>query len=116
MLNFCQPESKMPVKAWKLPILGLLLTIVLNWGQVISHDAVKVTRTNYRGWQNSIILSNPQVEVVIVPAIGRVMQFRFKDVEATFWENRKLDGKPPNCVQIFLLMSRKDAKAQRRSL
>jgi hypothetical protein len=61
-----------------------------------SQDAVTVTKTNYRGWRESIVLSNSQVEAVIVPAIGRVMQFRFQDAAATFWENRQLDGKLPN--------------------
>ena len=48
---------------------------------------ITVTKTNYQGWQDSYILSNGQVEAVIVPKVGRVMQFRFKDGENTFWEN-----------------------------
>lgn len=86
----------MQVKAWKLWSLGLLLTIILSWMQVVlSQDAVKVAKIDYRGWHNSIVLSNSQTEIVIVPAIGRVMQFRFQNEAATFWENRKLDGKLP---------------------
>lgn len=78
----------MQVKTRKLWSLGLLLTLCVSWGQVTSsRDAVTVTKSNYRGWHNSIVLSNAQVEAVIVPAIGRVMQFRFKNAEATFWEN-----------------------------
>jgi hypothetical protein len=87
----------MKVQTWKLWGLGLLLSAVVSWGQVTgSQDAVTVTKTNYRGWRESIVLSNSQVEAVIVPAIGRVMQFRFQDAAATFWENRQLDGKLPN--------------------
>ncbi len=55
-----------------------------------------VTKTNYQGWQDSYILSNGQVEAVIVPKIGRVMQFRFKDGENTFWENDQISGQAPN--------------------
>src|ERR1044071_7118728 len=52
-----------------------------------------LVRTNYHGWANSILLSNGRVEAVIVPAIGRVMQFRFAGEEdGPFWENRALDG------------------------
>ncbi|MBI4662536.1 MAG: hypothetical protein HY735_27290 [Verrucomicrobia bacterium] len=52
--------------------------------------------TNYHGWSNSIVLSNGQVETAIVPAVGRVMQFRFVDqAEGPFWENIKLYGKQP---------------------
>lgn len=50
----------------------------------------------YHGWE-AAILSNGQVEAVIVPWIGRVMQFRFvKEEDGPFWENRKLDGKSPD--------------------
>ncbi|PYX54211.1 MAG: hypothetical protein DMG73_19425, partial [Acidobacteria bacterium] len=43
----------------------------------VSEYQVSVTNVTYHGWPNSLILSNGKVEVVVVPAIGRVMQFRF---------------------------------------
>ena len=53
-------------------------------------------RTNYHGWTNSLVLSNGRVEAVIVPAVGRVMQFRFAgEEEGPFWENRAMDGLMP---------------------
>jgi hypothetical protein len=53
-------------------------------------------RINYHGWPDAILLSNGVVEAVIVPAIGRVMQFRFAgELEGPFWENDKLLGKKP---------------------
>lgn len=53
-------------------------------------------RTNYHGWTNSLLLSNGRVEAVIVPAVGRVMQFRFVGQEdGPFWENRAMDGLKP---------------------
>ena len=56
-----------------------------------------LVHTNYHGWTNAIVLSNGRVEVVIVPAIGRVMQLRFAgDEDGPFWENRALDGKAPD--------------------
>jgi hypothetical protein len=61
-----------------------------------SRTKITVVKTNYRGWRDSWVLSNGKVEVVVVPQIGRVMQFRLKDGENPFWENRKLDGKLPN--------------------
>jgi hypothetical protein len=55
-----------------------------------------LVRTNYHGWANSILVSNGRVEAVIVPAIGRVMQFRFAGEEdGPFWENHALDGIKP---------------------
>lgn len=51
------------------------------------------TAQNYRGWKDAIILRNGLVEAVIVPSIGRVMQFRFAgETEGPFWENEKLLG------------------------
>ncbi|WP_157229289.1 DUF4380 domain-containing protein [Rivularia sp. PCC 7116] len=55
-----------------------------------------IKKINYQGWEDSYILSNSQVEAVIVPAIGRIMQFRFPDGENTFWEDSQLYGKVPN--------------------
>ncbi len=52
-----------------------------------------ITNTPYHGWTNSIILANPLVEAVIVPGIGRVMQFQFKTNAGPFWENPKLSGR-----------------------
>ena len=52
--------------------------------------------TTYRGWPNSIVISNGVVEATAVPAIGRIMQFRFLDQpDGPFWENPALYGKKP---------------------
>jgi hypothetical protein len=54
-------------------------------------------RTNYQGWPDSIWLSNGKVEAIIVPAIGRVMQFRFAgEDDGPFWENPELFGQSPD--------------------
>ncbi|HMV82758.1 MAG TPA: hypothetical protein PLD20_20295 [Blastocatellia bacterium] len=58
---------------------------------------VTVQKIQYRSWPDSLILSNGKVEAVIVPAIGRVMQFRFAGEEdGPFWENADLFGKSPD--------------------
>jgi hypothetical protein len=61
-----------------------------------SFAATTITKTNYHGWPNSYVMSNGTVEAIVVPAIGRIMQFKFAG-EATgpFWENRAMDGKHP---------------------
>jgi hypothetical protein len=54
-------------------------------------------RTNYHGWADSIWISNGKVEAIIVPAIGRVMQFRLAGhTDGPFWENPDLLGARPN--------------------
>jgi hypothetical protein len=56
-----------------------------------------VMRIDYQGWHDSIVLSNGVVEAVIVPAIGRVMQFRFAgEQEGPFWVNNQLRGTKPD--------------------
>jgi hypothetical protein len=53
---------------------------------------VRTRKTKYHGWPDSYVLSNGKAEVVVVPRIGRVMQFKFVGGEDVFWENRALDG------------------------
>ena len=49
--------------------------------------------TNYAGWTNTVLLNNGLVEAVIVPPVGRVLQFRFLGAsDGAFWENRSLYG------------------------
>ncbi len=59
-------------------------------------NSVTVTRIPYKGWKDAIILSNGKVEAVIVPSIGRVMQFRFVGEEGVFWENSEVAGQSVN--------------------
>jgi hypothetical protein len=60
---------------------------------------VRVEKTTWHGWRDAVILRNPVAAVVIVPSIGRVMQFSFLEKngqpgEGPFWNNRMLDGRP----------------------
>jgi hypothetical protein len=55
---------------------------------------VRVSKTTYHGWPDSLVLSNGKAEVTVVPRIGRIMQFGFAGEEGVFWENRALDGVP----------------------
>ena len=58
---------------------------------------ITIQKQSYRGWNDALVMSNGIVEAVIVPSIGRVMQFRFAgESEGVFWENAALAGKPVN--------------------
>lgn len=77
----------------------LRLWWILSLGLMLSLDgtaaSVQVVRQNYRGWSNSLVMGNGLVEVVVVPEVGRVMQFRrVGQTNGPFWENEKLLGKP----------------------
>jgi hypothetical protein len=56
----------------------------------------RASRITYHGWTNAHRLSNGAAEVIIVPDIGRVVQFGLTGEEGVFWENRKLDGRLPD--------------------
>jgi hypothetical protein len=70
--------------------LGMFV-LALFTGNVFAK--VSIQRTNYHGWPEAYVMNNGQVNAVIVPAIGRVMQFGFVGEEGVFWENRALDGR-----------------------
>jgi hypothetical protein len=74
-----------------LRTLTLLCAFAVN-----PRAATTITKTNYHGWPNCYVLFNGSVEAIVVPAIGRVMQFKFVGEDSgPFWENRAMDGKNP---------------------
>ena len=70
--------------------------ILLSLSAQLSSQTLKVSKTTYHGWSDALVLSNGNVEAVIVPAVGRVMQFRFVGGDDVFWENAALQGKSAN--------------------
>ncbi len=50
----------------------------------------------YFGWERSWTISNGRVEAVVVPAVGRVMQYRFVGRPSAFWEDPSLRGANPD--------------------
>lgn len=75
------------------------MVLLMAWapwaGDVAGAEVTRVTRSAYRGWTHAWILGNGVVEAVVVPEVGRVMQFRFAGEEnGPFWENPALLGKP----------------------
>ncbi|MFY9854692.1 MAG: hypothetical protein WAK26_12530 [Terracidiphilus sp.] len=68
-------------------------TKVAQVSPTAQRTGVTVQRISYHGWSDCYLISNGQVEAVVVPAIGRVMQLRLAgEADGTFWENRALDG------------------------
>ncbi|MEP7336417.1 MAG: DUF4380 domain-containing protein [Acidobacteriota bacterium] len=82
-------------------LLLVALAAALFWLPLGNFSAsglrTNVKQANYRQWPDCLILSNGQIEAVIVPAIGRVMQLRFAgEDDGPFWENAELFSKSPN--------------------
>jgi hypothetical protein len=61
-----------------------------------SKSHVSVAKITYHGWAHSYVITNGSVEAVVVPEVGRVMQFHFVGEGPIFWENEKLYGKAPD--------------------
>ena len=62
------------LKRW---VVSLACLGAISLSSNFSHGATTIKTTPYRGWNEAFLLSNGTVEAVVVPAIGRVMQFRF---------------------------------------
>ncbi|MDB6053981.1 MAG: hypothetical protein JWN25_1504 [Verrucomicrobiales bacterium] len=80
-------------------IFPVLVTVLLASCKSASPtgNTTSIYQTNYHGWSGSFVLRNGKVEAVVVPAIGRVMQFRFAgETEGPFWENKAFEGRSPN--------------------
>lgn len=78
-------------------VWSVVLLILVNLGGSLGAGGAKVRRVPYHAWNEALVLSNEKVEAILVPEVGRVMQFRFAGEEdGPFWENRALDGKAPN--------------------
>jgi hypothetical protein len=74
--------------------IGCLFATFLSFQ---SEAAITISQAPYHQWNEALIISNGKVEAVVVPAIGRLMQFRFAgDEDGPFWNNRELDGKKPD--------------------
>ena len=55
-------------------------------------SAIKISNIIYKGWKNTIEISNLDIKVLIVPEIGRIMYYGFLDGQNIFYENEQLEG------------------------
>jgi hypothetical protein len=62
-----------------------------------SRSTLNHTNISHHGW-DAFLIGNGLVEAVIVPAVNRIMQFRFVGGPDVFWENRRMDGKLPDAA------------------
>ena len=68
--------------------IGLVLTVMVGCVFVpLGVAETVITRRQHAGWTDAIWLDNGTVEAVVVPSVGRVMQFRLKGGEDVLWEN-----------------------------
>lgn len=93
------PSLKQQLVSFGVAILVLIPLAILYrefLGDRAPVSTVTIRSIAYQGWTNALSMANEQAEVVIVPSIGRVMQFRFLGETGPFWENPSLHGKAPD--------------------
>jgi hypothetical protein len=78
----------------RLKLVGSAFLLLLLAVDATSADPKNPATAPYHGWTGALVLSNGKVEAVVVPAVGRVMQFHFIGEDEVFWNNRLLDGRP----------------------
>ena len=71
----------------------LLSFRLVNSEEKVMEKNVDVQIINYRGWDESVEISNGTVKVVVVPKIGRIMHYGFLNEENVLWENPDFFGK-----------------------
>jgi hypothetical protein len=79
--------------------MGVLLPALLAFTSVTRAEAppaksMSVDKIAYQGWPEAYRLSNGTVDVVVVPAVGRIMRFGPVGGANLLWENPKLAGHP----------------------
>ena len=77
-------------------ILVALIAFPLTWSGSQGQHAITISRRTYHGWPESFVINNGKVEIIVVPTIGRVMQFQFVDEPGVFWENPATYGLKPD--------------------
>ena len=54
---------------------------------------VQVQKVEYKGWENAVEISNADAKLVVVPQIGRIMHYSFKDGKNILWSDPVNNGK-----------------------
>jgi hypothetical protein len=74
--------------------LGCLLALTLTGRLPIAGPGVHVEHKPYHGWKDAYWISNDTVELVVVPAIGRVVRYAELNQPNLLWENASVAASP----------------------
>lgn len=61
-----------------------------------SNAPIQIRVGPHFGWERAFTISNGKAEAVIVPAVGRILQFQFISQPGPFWEDTALRGSKPD--------------------
>lgn len=83
------------VMRWIPPFLAIAMVTACSPPPKAVVPAVTVTARPWEGWTDALVVANGIVEVVVVPSIGRIMEFRMAgDMDGPFWHDAALHGQP----------------------
>jgi hypothetical protein len=77
-------------------LLSALLALALSgcslFGSKVVHrsDSVTIRRTEWKGWRDCYVITNGEVEVVVVPQIARIMKYGIAGGKNMLWVNEEL--------------------------
>jgi hypothetical protein len=77
-----------------LALSGIAASALLMVASAAAENKVRITPTTYKGWDGAYRMSNGTVEVVVVPAVGRILRYGFVGGDNVLWENPTASGKP----------------------
>ncbi len=77
----------------------LLLAVCLALGSHAARADVMIKQAAYQGWKEAYWLTNGTVEVVVVPAVARIMRYGFVGEPNALWDNPTVAGKPAEIGQ-----------------
>jgi hypothetical protein len=63
--------------------------------------AKSIERVGYRGWAEAYRLQNGTVELIVVPAVARILHYGYVGQANLLWENAALAGVPPATGRWF---------------
>lgn len=62
----------------------------------MSQAPIQIRVGPHKGWARCVTIANGVIEAIVVPDVGRVMEFRFIGQASPFWEDPTLRGKAPD--------------------
>ncbi len=74
----------------------ILSTLICTAVTSVADNRSALRILEYKGWKNSYILTSGDTELVVVPAIARIMNFSRHGGENTLWTDTKLYGHQEN--------------------
>ena len=81
-----------PAGRWAWCFAGLWVLPVMSASTAPPTAAVSIERVSYHGWADAYRLRNDTVELVVVPAIARIVHYGYLGQANLLWENVALQG------------------------